>query len=237
MPDTTQAQGSYGQHIAHADFYGTAAPLATNGLGTEVISYVVDEPDGVISLATDATDDDTALVGVQAVFTPAKNAPMAIEARYKMPSLTNQASWLGFCTQDANSSEVTDNNAIVGTVTDAAGISFDSVVSATQLTEFIATGSAITQHGLINDTVTADKYKVGRVEIDPDGTVRTYVASTYGDGSGYGTGALRLIAERKAAISTTALLFPQLYSAARTTAAATVECDYVHFTAGRYWVA
>ncbi len=235
MPDVLTAQGSYGEHHIHADFYGSLAPLGTSGVGTEVVTtYTTDETDGILARETGTSTGDTAVVGSGAVFSPATNGPLALEARVKMPVITNQAAWVGFSTQSGGADEVQDAGTLDASTVDAAGLAFDTGIDANQWNEYIATGSAETRQNLVGEIITADRWQVLRVEVDPDGTVRTYIADTFGK-SGFGTGALRLIASRTAAISPTALLFAEVYSGANTTAAAIVEVDYYHLTAGRDW--
>ncbi len=238
MPDTTQAQGTYGQHHAHADFYGTAAPFNTSGLNTEVIAYVVDEPDGVISLTTGGADDDTACVVAQACFTAAKNGPLALETRWKAPVITNNAEWTGFSTKDPNVTRIIDNTTLEATATvEAAGISFDSGYDAAVLSTIIATGSVITHQDKLTETVVADKYTISRVEVDPDGSVRCYVGVPYGK-DGVGVGSLRLVnSYGPGAIDKTALLYASTYTAGNTSATTVAEVDYMHLTAGRCWTA
>lgn len=228
------ALGTYGSHIVHEDFYGGLGSLGSSGVNTEVISYVTDETDGIVSLVTGGADGDTAVVGTVAVFSPATNGPLALEARVKMPSLTNQTCWVGFGTQSGGADEVVDAGTIDGGTADAAGFYFDSAVDANQFNEYIATGSAETQQNLITETVTADQWVTVRVEIDPDGTVRTYYSAPLGT-AGVGTGSLRLVATRSQAVSATAKFFAEVYSAGNTSATAAVECDYFHFTAARDW--
>lgn len=228
------AFGTYGSHIIHEDFYG-GHKLATSGVNTEAVTtYTVDETDGVLALTTGGADGDTAVIGSGAVFSPATNGPLALEARIKMPSLSNQTAWIGFNDQSGGTDEVVDAGTVDASTVNAAGLYFDSAVDANQFNEYIATGGTETQQHLITETVTADQWVVGRVEIDPDGTVRTYYSAPLGTG-GVGTGSLRQVAERPQAILPTAKLFPEVYSAGNTSATATVEIDYYHFTANRDW--
>ena len=231
------ALGTYGGHIIHQDFYQIAnnAPLGqgqVSGVGTEAMAQLTDETDGVADFVTASGAGNTTVFGANAVFAPASNGPMTVEVRLKQ-STAADAAWVGFCNQSGGTDEVVDGGALDGGVTNCVGLYFDDAVDADQWNEYVATGSAETQQNLVTEAITADEWQVLRVEIDPDGTVRTYIADEF-FASGVGEGSLRLIAERKTAVSTTALYFPEVYSAANS-GTASLDVDYYHFTANRDW--
>ncbi len=227
------ALGTFGAHVVHEDFYGTVGALATSGVGSEAPVYTTDETDGIIALVTASGAGNTCVIGLNAVFSPATNGPLAIEARVKHASLAD-AAWVGFATQSGGTDEVVDGGSLDGGTVDAVGLYYDDGADANQWYEYVATASAETQQNLVTEVITADEWQVIRVEVDPDGTVRTYIAAEFGATS-VGEGSLRLIEERGAdTVSTTALLFPEVYSAANS-GTAQLEVDYLHFTANRDW--
>lgn len=233
----SDALGSYGSHIIHEDFYhiansATLGQGTVSGVGTEAMVQVTDETDGVAAFVTASSAGDTCVFGLNAVFAPASNGPLALECRVKQPTAAD-AAWMGFADQSGGTDEVVDGGSIDGSITDCAGLYFDDAVDADQWNEYIGTGGAETQQNLVTETITADEWQVLRVEIDPDGTVRMYIADEL-HASGVGEGGLRLIASRSAAVLTTALLFPEVYSASNS-GTGTLEVDYFHFTANRDW--
>lgn len=235
------ALGSYGEHIHHQDFYqfvadsSTSVPLGDGELfaiGTSVNTQTVDETDGVIQLVSASGAGNVSGYGVNSVYSPAANGPLILEVRLKFPTLAD-AAWVGFSDSSGDVDEVVDNGTIDGSVTDCAGIYYDDAVDTDQWNEYIATGGTETQQNLITEVITADEWQVLRVEILPDGTVRTLIADEPGS-SGVGTGGFRLIAERTAAVSPTALFFPEVYVASNS-GTGLLEVDYFHFRAQRNW--
>jgi hypothetical protein len=80
-------------------------------------------------------------------------------------------------------------------------------------------------------TVTADKYFVWKVEMDPSGAVRAFI----GDET-MGVRGMKLIASLKAGtLATTSLYFPTMILAATSTGDPLLEADYFYAEGKRYW--
>jgi hypothetical protein len=98
------------------------------------------------------------------------------------------------------------------------------------------TGQSTTTLGLLGvragATVTADKYFVWKVEMDPDGTVRGYVGD---ETMAYDKG-LTLVATLEAGtMTTTSLYLPAFFMAATSTGDPLAEVDYYYAKGNRYW--
>ena len=236
MPD---ALGSYGQHVVHEDFYhflATAGDLGQGmifGAGTIAAVQVIDETDGVIEIVTASGAGNMGGFRASGAFSPATNGPLSVEVRLKMPTVADAMS-VGFATLIATVDEIVDANTWdAGTADGAAFVQDDGATDTNSWYAVSGTASAISTRAIISTDFdpTSDEWQVVRVEINENGSVDFYMA----DELGVGNGGLQLVAQHVAgSVSTTALVYPYVYVAANS-GTATLDVDYLHFTANRDW--
>lgn len=200
----------------------------TIGVGTEVISYVVDESGGVLSMVTGTTDNNNAFwKGIPGV---PSNGGLFIEAKVKLADITIGAYNVGFTNLLDDTTPVMpfefDTVTLTTTAVDGAAFLYD-IDATTDVWRVAAVDtnvdtldSAITAFGTIaNGSGVApvnDTYEVFRVEIQANGTAEFWRNGTR-------------VARQRSAVTPSAVLFPYVGVEARTAAATTLEVQYIEY--------
>jgi len=233
--------------LANGSLLGGGWGLISVNEGTTIAT--VDEPGGVLAITTDTGDNDNAFLAAGA-FKPADGG-MKMEARIKIVdsmATTRAAAWVGFTETLAVGTPVmpfecaTTVAAYNGTG-GMVGFSFDS--DATSLTwRFVAgdaaaalatkdsTGTVGTGIGIdAAATITENLWVVFRVEVDPDGLARGYI----GDAQSGEKGAMRLVGESTAALTTTDCFHAAVGIENRSSANEILEIDYAFAEGFRDW--
>lgn len=264
-------QSSYSKVTFDEDFQGILASFqiadATAGTrwndigiaavsGTADLVATVDEPNGVLGITGAGGAGDGASF-YSAPARPDRCGTMWVEARFKMPSVSDGRAFVGFQSTynqaepvnpfTLSGTTLTANNAgeAVGFYTDFAATTDDfrflsSSAGTADLTaaySYVLNGqpssSAAGTLGIrANCTPTADSYYIARVEIDPDGTARGY----FGHESMANNTGLTLVATLKAGtLTTTSLYFPVCNLLATSTGNPVHEIDYFRGGWNRYW--
>lgn len=228
--------------------------------GQSEVDFTVDESNGVISLnGAGGAADGIAIIG--SPMRPDRNAPMTIEARFKNSSATDYRAFLGW-QQTASLSEtvnpwtlsgttLTSNAAgeVVGFYTDAAATTDDfrfmaGSNSAASTSARCIVGSSVsslnsgaTTLGSLGirtgTTLTADKYSIGRVVLNPDGSAEGY----FGDETMAGSpkGPVHIATVLAGDLATNVLYFPVLLLVATSTGDPIAEVDYIDSYGNRWW--
>lgn len=222
--------------------------------GDVTVNSTVDEPNGVWAFSgAGAAADGPALLS--APMRPDRNGTIVVGGRCKVSTAADFRLFAGFMsTADRdetvmpftlNGTTLTANNS-----GEAVGWYFDSQAT-TDLVRFMSstagvadTTASVYNHqtgvqttlgslgiGATTMTLTADKYFVWKIEMDPDGAARAWI----GDET-MGVKGLKLIATlAKGTLTTTSLYFPALMMVAQTTGDPTFEIDYFYGSGNRYW--
>jgi hypothetical protein len=219
------------------------------GVNEGVLTSTVDEPGGVLSITTDTGDNDNHAI-FSAGYKPADGG-MWMEARLKLGSVAavKTACWVGFTetlslatpVMPAETATVTTTyNGSGGMVgfgldTDATTIAWRFMAgdgAAALATESAAgvTGGAI---GItVNvDTITADRWYLFRVEVDPNGLARGYFGDIGADR------ALAYVAKTTAALGTGDTFHAVAIVENRDANAEVMEVDYFGGEGYRDWAA
>jgi hypothetical protein len=214
----------------------------------------VDESNGVWSFnGAGAAADGVALLG--APMRPDRNGTIVVGGRAKSSSAADFRFFGGFMST-ADKDETVNPFTLSGTTLtannagEAVGWYFDAGATTDGMRFMSSTaGAADTAASVVNEqtgvtttlgslgvlcssmTVTADKYFVWKVEMDPSGAVRAFI----GDET-MGVRGMKLIASLKAGtLATTSLYFPTMILAATSTGDPLLEADYFYAEGKRYW--
>lgn len=222
--------------------------------GDVAANSTVDEPNGVWNFSgAGAAADGPAFLG--SPMRPDRNGTIVVGGRCKMSSAAD-ARIFGGLVSTADRDETLNPFTLNGTTLtannagEAVGWYYDSQATTDGL-RFMASsaGTADTSASVFNHqtgvqttlgslgilcttmTLTADKYFVWKIEMDPDGTVRAWI----GDET-MGVKGLKLIATLRAGtMTTTSLYFPLMLGVAQSTGDPTFEVDYFYANGNRYW--
>lgn len=235
--------GSRGRIEVFEDFLNfSSTTMGTTALPQAGIMYVsvnegsfattVDEPGGVLSCVTDTGDNDNAAL-YSGPF-KAADGGCVMEARFKVAAITTPAIFCGFsetlnattpvCPIEASGATPTLTISAAGAT---AGMLFDVDCTTDVWYSVCSDNSVAAAAATASIPPVADSYDVVRVEVDPDGTARTYHAKN--------DGGLQLIATYPAALTTSVVLFPTLLVENRSGAANTLEVDYFYAKGYRDW--
>lgn len=240
--------------IADADglMYNDTLIIAVSG--DVAVNSTVDEPNGVIQFSgAGGAADGVALI--QSPMRPDRNGTMWVEARFKQAApATDGRFFLGFVqTVDRDETVVpfslSTTTLTANSVGECVGFYYDSAATTDDIRFMSSTGgtadtTAALDYALggattlgslgvrCNATVTADKYFILRIEVDPDGTARGYA----GDETMANTTGLTHIATlRRGVLSTSTMYFPMAMSVAVSTGDPLLEFDYLGSQGNRYW--
>lgn len=221
--------------------------------GDVAVTHTVDEGGGVIAFSGAAGAGDGVVITTSPMI-PTANGTMVVEARCKVSAATDYRFFCGF-QQTVSLSEtvnpftlsgttLTDNDGgeVVGFYYDTGATTDDfrfhasaAGVADTAAALDYALGGATTLGALgvrCNATLTADRWFICRVEIDPDGTARGY----FGDETMANVNGLTHIATLAAGtLTTTVPYFPILQLLEESTGDPTHEVDYFKATGNRDW--
>jgi hypothetical protein len=246
------AQSGYGKILLFNDFCGPEIPVANAvAYGTtaggchyylgdyKITGDLADTDAGVVGLAKaggwvrlTGTNEDNAgcAAGTEAVFSPALNGTIAVEARVETQALTARNLFVGLCDVNNDASLLPpctgDTVTMTLTASDLVGFCFDS-----QLTNGnwmcvynggSTTGATATAGIDSLVTLVAAQSDVLRVEVDPDGRARWYV-----------NGELKFTVA--GAVSTTVLQGTLVGCFATTTTITDLDVDYIATEANRDW--
>jgi hypothetical protein len=230
--------------------------------GDVAMDHTVDESGGVASFSGAAgAADGIALLG--SPMRPDRNGTIIAGGRFKVSAATDYRAFLGL-QQTVSLSETVNPFTLSGTTLtannggEAVGFYYDTqattddfrfmsssagvadTAAAVRVGERVRglTGQATSTLGTLGVrcgvTLTADKYMVWKIEMDPDGTVRAY----FGDETMANTNGPSLIATLAAgAMSTSALYVAHMHLAEQSTGDPTHEVDYFYQFGNRYWTA
>lgn len=229
--------------------WGSAQLVAGDGLGgmgfTSVnegsFASTVDEPGGILAITTDTGDNDNAALFL-GPFQPSTGGPVVNEWRYKYSNV-DCAIFCGFTETLAADTPVMPAEFATATMTyngtgGMVGIQYDVDGTTDDFRAVMGDGGAAkadSGNGIrANATVTADRWFITRVVLNPDGSAEVWHSdSGHVDGSGYPV--LRLIKKFDAGINPADLFFATLMIENRSAAARVLEVDYGFVEAGRDW--
>ena len=232
------------------------------GIGTTgSLSAVLDEPGGVVSILTTASDDENEAL-VAGNFKPSDGG-MWMEARFKIPTsvaATREAVWCGFTETFNQTTPVMPSERATATTTfngtgGMLGVMFDGDSTLLELFAVAGDGGANLANkdylgavggangiqltgaaGIPGGTVlTADRWYIVRVEIDPNGLGRVYLGDY--DGGASLTKPLKLVLENTTALGTGDSFTAVLMIENRAAADEELEVDYFIGEGGRDWAA
>lgn len=217
------------------------------------LTHTVDEGGGILAISGAAGAGD-GLVITTSPMRPDENGTMVIEVRCKNSSATDFRFFCGF-QETVSLSETVNPYTLSGTTLTAnaagevAGFYLDTAATTDDF-RFMAganssasTGAALdyalggaTTLGSLgvrsNATLTADRWFIARVELDPDGTCRGY----FGDETmAKVTGLTHIATLRTGELSATAVYYPIVQLLASSTGDPTAEIDYFYAAGNRYW--
>jgi hypothetical protein len=237
-------QGARGRIKIEDDFLGFDPdytwPVGGGILGRFMITSVnegsfentVDEPNGILAVTTDNSDDDNIALYV-GPFRPI-DGTMSIEARIKANSATLLAMWVGFTETLAKDTPVVPGEFATATLTTngtggMAGMLYDpdgttDVWRAHMGDAGVGIAGTGTTGTVAIDTLTADKYDVVRVELYPSGYADMYL-----------NGALVKHFSTGTALTNTDLFYATVMAENRSAAVRLFEVDYIDVEAGRKW--
>ena len=223
--------------------------------GDVAMDHTVDEGGGVASFSGAAGAADGVAI-TTSPFIPSAQAPAILEVRCKVSAATDYRFFCGF-QQTVSLSETVNPYTLSGTTLTAnaagevVGFYYDTQATtddfrfmaganssaSTSAALDYALGGATTLGSLgvrCNATLTADRWFIARLEMDPDGTVRGY----FGDETMAKTTGLTHIATlRSGELTTTVAYFPIVQLLEQSTGDPTHEVDYFQFDANRDWAA
>jgi len=238
--------GSFGRIRVFEDFLGSNVnedPVATfnnlsGSLGTIAVATgtavnVVDEPGGIISLTTGATDNDNAAI-YAGVFKPADGG-CVMEARFKRPSsIATNAVFCGFSETLAVTTPVmpaefatatldfvaTGN--VCGLVDDPDATTADRDWRAVFGNDNVVISTTDANGTRAYEASVADEWDIVRVEVGADGDAYCYLNG-------------RLIKKCADAVTTTDILHAVLMIEDRVGSGSVLEVDYFYAEGGRDW--
>ena len=236
-----------------SDFLGansSAAVLGPDisafGVGTETYAATIDESGGILALGTGTNDADNAVLATTAKFAP-RDGKMVLKARFKYDALTTVAIWCGWTETLDTTTPVMPSEFSTATMTyngsgGMMGICYDTNGTTDDFRAVMGDGgAAISDSGngiRASATLTADRWFEAEVVLNEDGSGEVY----FGD-SGHArpnnevqSGRLiKRFTTPGTLLTTTDLFYPCLMVETRTTAASTIEVDYLFWDCGRDW--
>jgi len=247
------AQSEFGELEVFEDFLGfdpdyvwaaggfAIGQVSIASVNEGTIESTVDESGGVVAITSDTGDNDNFAM-YSAPMVAGSNGPLAMEARFKLNNVTTLSSvFCGFTETLDKTTPVMPAEFATATMTyngtgAMAGIQFDIDGTTDDFRAvFGDAGAALTGNGAdangtrANATLTADRWYIVRVEIDPNGAARVY----FGDGTN--TSQMRLVKSISSGIPTDVVLFPVLMQENRTAGAVVTEVDYFRARGYRDW--
>ncbi len=190
-----QGLAGMGRPEAKSHFVGsaTATVNATNqileggwgliGVNEGSLSYLIDEPNGVLQVTNDTGDNDNHAL-VAGAWSP-QYGPMIVEARLKVDNISDLAIFVGFTETLAIATPVMPAEYATATMTyngsgGMVGLQFDSDGTTDIWRSVFGDGGAIvagaTAGGVSGARApVADQYDIVTAEIDPDGSGRVYL--------------------------------------------------------------
>jgi hypothetical protein len=246
------AQSEFGELKVFEDFLGIDPDYAWAAGGFSIggvsvtsvnegsIETTVDEPGGIVAITTDTADNDN--VALYAGAFKAADGPLVMETRFKYSNVDTSI-FAGFTETLAKDTPVMPAEFATVTMTyngtgAMAGMQYDVDGTTDDFRAvFGDAGVALTGNGAdaagtrANATVTADRWMIVRVEIDPNGAARCY----FGDQTS--TAQMKLIKSITGGIPTDVMLFPTLFCENRSGNARVLEVDYFYARGYRDWAA
>lgn len=244
------AQSQFGELLVWEDFLGVDpdATWAAGGfdIGNVSVTSVnegsvettVDEPGGIIAITTDTADNDN--VALYAGAFKAADGPLVMEARFKYSNV-DCAVFAGFTETLAKDTPVMPAEFATATMTyngtgAMAGMQYDVDGTTDDFRAVFGDAGAVLSladaNGTrANATLTADRWFIVRVEIDPSGAARCY----FGDQTA--SAQMKLIKSITSGIPTDVMLFPTLMLENRSGNARVLEVDYFYARGYRDWAA
>ena len=231
--------GSRGQISVFDHFMGfetatmgtTMLPAGSNGVNYVSVNEgsfaaVTDEPGGILQITTDTADNDNCFLCI-GPFKPADGG-VVMEARLKMADITTGALYVGFTETLDATTPVMPAEFATATMTyngsgGMVGLQFDADGTTDDWRAVFGDGGAVNSSADAQGTVAGnapvnDKFDVVRVEIDPNGYARVYLADD--------TSGLKLVKEVRAAVVTPAdLQWAVVGIENRSSAASVLEVD------------
>lgn len=209
--------------------------VSVTSVNEGTIETTVDEPGGIIALTLDTADDDNVAL-YAGRFKPADGG-MVMEARLKGDNLSDLAFFVGFAETLDKATPVMPAEFATATMTyngtgGMVGLQFDSDGTTDDWRACMGDGGAASG-GSGNGTratpligggyaVTADRWDVCRVEVDPNGAARAYLNGV-------------LIKSFTAGLTPTDLFHAVVFCENRAASAAVLEVDYFYARGGRDW--
>ena len=227
--------------------------------GDTDINHTVDEGGGVLS-ATGAGGAGDGLAIITAPFIPSAQGTIVVEARVKNSSATDFRFFLGWqetvsLTEPVNPYTLNATTLTSNAAGEVVGFYYDSQATTDDFRFMAGANSAASTAARVRvgpmvaglnsnattlgalgircgATLTADRWFIARVEIDPNGTARGY----FGDETMANSRGLSLIATLESGeLSTTAVYYPICQVLAQTTGDPTPEVDYFGAVGNRDW--
>lgn len=249
--------GSYGKIKFGSDFTGKydsvvwgAAALVSGDTWGDGIGFVsvnegsfastVDEPGGILAITTDTGDNDNAVLFAGPF--KAADGGMEVEARFKYSNV-DCAVFVGFTETLDGTTPVMPAEFATATMTyNGTGgmVGFNYDVDGTT-DDFRAVmgdgGAAVASSGngtRANATVTADRWIIARVVVNPDTSAECWLGDV-GHADSSAVPQMRLIKKFDAGLTATDLMFACLMIENRSGAARVLEVDYMFGEGGRDW--
>ena len=202
------------------------------------IEETVDEPGGIVAFTTDTADNDN--VAVLAAPFVTSNGPLMMEARFKYSNV-DCAVFCGFTETLDKTTPVMPAEFATATMTyngtgAMAGFNYDVDGTTDDFRAVFGDAGAVLALGdangtRANATLTADRWFIVRVEVDPNGAARCY----FGDQTS--NAQVKLIKSISSGIPTDVLLYPVLMLENRSGNARVLEVDYFRARGYRDWAA
>ena len=244
------AQSEFGELKVWEDFlapdndvtWGTGQFVVGNVAITSVnegsVEFTVDEPGGIAAFTSDTADNDNVAIYAGA-FKPA-DGPLVMEARFKYSNV-DCAIYAGFTETLAIDTPVMPAEFATATMTyngtgAIAGIQYDVDGTTDDFRAVFGDAGAVLSGADANGTrsnatLTADRWFIARVEIDPNGAARVYFADQTANAQ------MKLIKSISSGIPTDVMLFPVLMLENRSGNARVLEVDYFYARGYRDWAA
>lgn len=221
--------------------------------GAVAPTYTVDESGGVSGFSgASGAGDGVAITSSPMV--PSSNGTIVVVARWKVSSASDYRFFLGW-QETVNLAEAVNPFTLNGTGLTAnsagqvVGFYYDTqasvdgfrLMAASDGTEATSAALSYSRTGattlgslgiLCGETLTADKWVVARVEIDPSGQVRAYLGD---ETMGNTTGLTHIATIKSGAIDEDAVYFPMIQMLEQSSGDPTHEIDYFGATGNRDW--
>lgn len=227
-------------NLVSGDTWGEGIGFASVNEGS--FASTIDEPNGVLAITTDTGDNDNAvLIGARC---QPSLGPCWAEARFKYSNV-DCAVFFGFTETLALDTPVMPAEFATATMTyngtgGMLGFNYDVDGTTDDFRAVMGDGGAAvasSENGTrANATLTADRWFIARVELDPDGSGACYLADV-GHVDGASVPQMRLIKRFTAGLTNTDLFYPVLMIENRSANARVLEVDYFYGASGRDWKA